>query len=375
MIKKIISVLVISGLGIANIAMAEDRTLAETKTTFGWLVAKEKGAVVKLDVASAPGDRQALVMEYQFNDSPWIALVKETNFSLAKTEGVKLNYLGTGAVVNFRVKVYDTKGTAYGFTVANGSTNSGWEELIIPRSAFVYLWGGSGADGMDWDNLNKFEITLDLDVIPGATYTLDKEKLGKLSFTDVMIGNAKGEGLATKSLGVVEKTRGKMLSTGGYLIDALNSPRGWAAVSDQGAKCSLSAHNMIIGKKVTPVLKADFEFGGTGAWNAIVKTTNLDLSSMEMIKFRYMGEGGAHKLIFKLMDSSKRVFGYAIPSATNNKGWKNIAISKDSLTYLYGGSGAAAMDLKNIEKLEFTIEKKDAGNLKGVLFLNGLTYK
>jgi len=380
--KSLLASVVIILVSFSSVALAGNnkKIVAETKTTFGWQVLTDKDSETKLKVVAGPGKKKAIQLNFKFGDSVWIAVVKEISIALAKNEGIKFTYTGSGASVNVKIKLFDSGGTVFSYTLPRGTAVPVWQEIIIPRSCFEYLWGGKGAESMNWNNITKFEITLDVNVLPDVSYVIDKSKPGKVAFSDIHIVkiDATKSKIIKKTLRTSKnkkKTKGKKIKSG-YLIDAMNSKKGWTTLSDQDGSCRLSTTRVIINKrKSAEALKAEFDFGNGGIWNAILKPTNLDLSSMRFIRFRYKGTGGSHKLIFKLMDANERVFGYALNSTTNTKGWKSVIIPKNALQYLYGGNGAGDLNYSSIKKIEFTIEKKDENISTGILYLRWLAYK
>jgi hypothetical protein len=366
--------LCVSVLAFANSAAGKARVFDNTKTTFEWKIYSDKQAETKLEVVPGYKKARAIQMDYKFNDSAWIALVKEKSMALAKNEGMELAYNCSGAVVNLKIKLEDTKGVVYGYTFPTGTEVQAWKKVVIPRSHFVYLWGGDGTGAMKWGSIKKLEITLDVDALPDAKYTLTKHKPGILAISKIRIVGTFGKKSARLSLGEKQKTGGKKVE-GGYLLDSMTSTKAWKCFSDKGGKCQLSSPRVIVGKKTIKSLKAEFDFGTKGAWNAIIKTTNFNLTKMKFIRFWYKGQGGEHKLIFKLIDKENRIFGYTIKTATNTEKWQSVIIAKEDMQYLYGGEGAGAPDFANIKKIELTIEKKDIKNTKGTINFRWLMYK
>jgi hypothetical protein len=139
--------------------------------------------------------------------------------------------------------------------------------------------------------------------------------------------------------------------------------------------CTLSDES-VADDKGTPrdVMKAVYSFGKEGAWVAILKKVKLDLSALQQLEFSFKGTGGAHTLIVKVMDSKDRVYGYTVNETTAQAKWKKVVVPAAMLKYLYGGPGEAPITINDIVKVEFTIEKKDASNPAGTLFLSWLAY-
>ncbi len=369
---SIVAIFAISNMSLA----AGNRMIAETKTTFGWKTATDQAAEFKLAIVPGPKKLdKAIGMSYEFKDSVWIALVKQATFSLAPNEGVFFRYKGTGAMVNMIVKVFDSKGTAFGYTLPGGTAVSTWQKVFIARSDFAYLWGGSGAGSMSWDSLAKFEITLDANINSDMTYAVDTTKPGKIALADIKVvkaGTVKTS--IPKSASVQEKSKGKRTKSG-YMIDDLQSTKGWNGLADQDGSCLLSSVKATVGKKSFKVMKVSFDFGSKGSWEAVIKPTNLDLSKMEFLSFRYKGKGGSHRLVLKLMDKGKQVYGYPVSTPTKAEKWTKVVVPKKSLQYFYGGSNSGALDFANIRKIEFTIEKEESSDSRGSLYLRELMYK
>jgi hypothetical protein len=362
-------------LALANTASARRaRVFDDTKTTFGWKIYSDKQAETKLEVVPGYKKARAIQMGYKFNDSAWIALVKEKSVALEKNEGIEWAYNGSGAVVNLRLKLQDMKGVVFGYTVPTGTEVKDWKKIVIPRSKFVYLWGGEGAGSMNWNSIKKMEITLDVDKIQDAKYVLTKHKPGTLAISKIRIVKVSSYVSSPISLGEKKKTSGKKVK-GGYLIDSLTSTKEWSSASDQDGKCQLSSSRVVVGKKTIKSLKAEYDFGKKGAWNAIIKSTNFNLSKMKFIRFWYKGKGGEHKLVFKIVDKEGKIFGYTIETATNINKWQSVIAAKEDMQYLYGGAGPGELDLANIKKIEFTIEKKDQKSTKGIIHFRWLMYK
>lgn len=374
--RKII-LFIIAIFAVSNISLAAgDKMIAETKTTFGWKTATDQAAEFKLVVVPGPKKAsKAIGMSYEFKDSIWIALVKQTTFSLAPNEGIFFQHKGTGAMVNMIVKVSDSKGTTFGYTLPGGTAVSGWQKTFIARSGFIYLWGGSGAGSMSWDSLAKFEITLDANINPDMSYAVDKTKPGKIAVANIKVvkaGTVKTS--MPKSASVQKKTKGKKTKSG-YMIDDLQSTKGWNGLADQDGSCLLSSIKATVGKKSFKVMKVSFDFGSKGGWNAIIKPMNLDLSKVEFITFRYKGKGGSHRLVLKLTDKGKQVYGYPVSTPTKVGKWKKVVVPRKSLQYFYGGSNSGALDFANIRKIEFTLEKEEGSDSRGSLYLRELMYK
>ncbi len=369
--KRVLNVLMaVCFLGLTGMAMAKGGTkvIDPTKTTFGWAVYTDKETTTKLDVVKGVDHQSALRLSYTFGDCEWIALVKETTFSMETGDAIKFNYKGTGAVLNLKVKVSDGKGTVFGFDILTGTKAPKWQTVVIPKNDFNYLYGGDGK--IDWNALVKFEVTLD-DSAPMGSYVINKDKPGILEISNIRIVKS------FKAVVPGSRSMGKRLSDGSYLLDPLVSPDDWASYADQDGKCDLSTVKMISNaktKRSIKALKAVYNFGKDGVWVAIVKMVNLDLSKMKMVEFYYRGTGGANSLQFKLTDGKERVYGYTLNETTARKSWKKVIIPEKSLKYLYGGPAEAPIDLSDIKKIEFTIEKKDAATPGGTLYLRLLKY-
>jgi hypothetical protein len=166
---------------------AAARMLDAANTSFGWQALSDKPPAPTIEVVAGPKKGKALQLSYKFEDGLWIAMVKNANFSLGEKDAIRFWYKGNGPVVNLKVKVTDGGGAVFGYTVPAGSVSPEWKEVSVPRSSMNYLWGGSGADSMNWGSIAKLEFTLDLDKMPGTTYTIDKTAAGKLSISAIDI--------------------------------------------------------------------------------------------------------------------------------------------------------------------------------------------
>ncbi len=149
-----------------------------------WQVAVDKPPAAKITPIPGPKGQKALQLDYKFVEGIWIAVTKTTNFSLTQNDKIRFFYMGTGASVNLRLKIYDTAGCIFGCNVG-GTLSPEWKEVTILVSDLVYLWGGVDADSMKWDKLKKFELTLDAGDTADGEYAIEKENPGKFMFSRI----------------------------------------------------------------------------------------------------------------------------------------------------------------------------------------------
>jgi hypothetical protein len=363
------------------------KTIDATNTSFGWQVLNDKPPVPALEIVAGPKAKtKALQLNFQFSEGIWVALVKNASISLDEGEGLHFYFHGSGAHVNFKIKLTDAGGTVFGYIVPSGSVVSEWKEVTIPRSGFSYLWGGQGAGSMNWASIAKLEFTLDTDQMAGLSYTLNKTKPGKLKIYNIEVVSTKGLKIepgiavaapapAASSGAAPYQSKLKESKDGFVTIHPMSHPDGWNTIVDQDGKCELASKNVQVGKKSVKALKVDFQFGSKGIWTAAVLGTKVDLSKMRFLRVMFKGEGGAHKLTIKISDSKQTVFGYPVKTPTNVNAWTNIIAAKDEMSYLYGGSGAPGMNWGEITKIEFTFDKKDEASNTGTLYFGPLQYK
>ncbi len=357
---------------------AKARIIDKTNTTFGWEILNDKPPVPTLEVISGPKSKtKALKVNYHLKEGVWVALVRNTKIKLGANEGIRFQFKGSGGTANCRLKFSDAMGTIFGYTLPSGSRSSTWKKVVVPRSGFTYLWGGKGAQHMNWNEITKLEITLDSDEIADMAYTVNTKKPGMTAFYKFEVVNTKGMKLPDPVDIKVSRPPVKLKKSrrGTYLIHALKNTKGWKTMSDEDGKCTLSSNVVILGKKTTQAVKANFNFGEKGVWNAVILSKPLNLSKMQMIKFMFKGKGGKHKMHFKLVDGKNTVFGYELKQSTNSKKWMTVVIPKKSLKYLYGGSGSGKINWSDIQKLEFTLDKNDDEKTTGSVFLRRLQYK
>jgi hypothetical protein len=359
------------------------KILDDMKTTFGWQTMTDQTATkdLKLTEGPKPGAK-AIQLSFDFKDSKWIALIKEAAFTLGADDGIRFLYNGSGASVSLWVKIYDAYGNAAGYFMPTGTLTSGWQEAVIPPPAFEFLWGPSPTKSVNLNSLTKLEFTLDLDERGGTTYTLNPSIPGQISFAKIEVVNTSVVKPSAKTAAVaaeiVQKITPKKLKSGSFLIDDLSNPTGWRTASDQDGKCELTSVKDSIERSQVRALKAEYQFGAKGVWNALMKGVVLDLSKMQSLGFYAKYEGAPSKLVLKLTDSNKRVYGYALSPAAITKHWKRLAIGRKSLEFLYseGEQNQAPLNFAEIQKIELTIEKpEESTSTGGSLFLSGLTYR
>jgi len=173
------------------------KVLDDMKTVFGWNTMTDQTGTKELKAADGPAKgSKAIELDYEFKDSKWIAVNKEMSFALGPDDAIQFHYNGSGASANLQVKVFDANGNAAGYFTPGGSASTGWQKVVIPRSAFEYLWGPSPTKSINWDSLSKLEFTLDVADRTGAAYTLNLGQPGKITFSTIEIVNTKS---ATKN--------------------------------------------------------------------------------------------------------------------------------------------------------------------------------
>jgi len=165
--------------------------LDDMKTVFGWNTMTDQTGTKELKAADGPAKgSKAIELDYEFKDSKWIAVNKEMSFALGPDDAIQFHYNGSGASANLQVKVFDANGNAAGYFTPGGSASTGWQKVVIPRSAFEYLWGPSPTKSINWDSLTKFEFTLDVADRTGSAYTLNLGQPGKIAFSTIEALNA-----------------------------------------------------------------------------------------------------------------------------------------------------------------------------------------
>lgn len=166
------------------------KVIDPTSATLGWKLETDQTATKELALTDGPKPgTKALQVTYEFKDSAWIALIKEMGYSLGQGQGLRFWYTGTGATVNLMVKVFDANGNAAGFTVPDGTVTTGWKPVVIPQSAFEYLWGPNPAKTVNFDSLTKLEFTLDTAERSGMAYQMSKAAPGKISISSIELVN------------------------------------------------------------------------------------------------------------------------------------------------------------------------------------------
>lgn len=355
------------------------KIIDNTNTTFGWQVLKDKPPMPTLEVISGPDrDTKALQLKYEFTDGVWLAMVKDLSLAIGPSDGVVFYYKGSGAAANLKVKFADSTGTVFGYQLPESSISSTWKKVIIPRSAFMYLYGGPSGGSINWENVSKCEITLDV---------VDKEKAGRVAFHKFEISDASGVsvpvpaaanaggGAAPEVAAPAVITAVKEMKPGLFSVHAMNNPTGWTTMADQDGKIALSSKVVVVDKKTSQAVKANFDFGSKGVWNAMILNAPANLSNLQYLAFSFRGEGGANLLLTKLTDVDGTVFVYTVEHPTNAKEWKTVKIPKESFKYSYGGSSNGNIKWDQIQKFELTFEKKDDANPSGVVFFRRLMYK
>jgi hypothetical protein len=172
-------------LSCGNSLFAVTKLFDATAVKGKWQATVDKTPAAKLTVVDGPKGQKALQLDYKFDEGIWIALVKNTNFALTDKDKIHFTYKGSGASVNLKLKINDSSGGVFGYTIGSTVT-SDWTEITIPVSEMTYLWGGVDADSFKWDKLKKLEFTLDTPE-SGGDYPIDKDPPGKLFISRIEI--------------------------------------------------------------------------------------------------------------------------------------------------------------------------------------------
>lgn len=368
----------------ADVVKTTKRILEDHKTTFGWRLDSDQESAKEIKLAEGPRGK-ILQLNYDFGASTWIALNKDIAFTLGPGEGIKFSYSGTGPSVNLMVKLFDSSGNAAGYTLPLGSVTSGWQEVVIPRSSLEFLWGPNPNKLVNWTSLTKYEFTLDCGEREGMSYAIQKNGKGRISFSNIEIVPAEPSAARPTPVNpnaqdapvLLLKTKGKKQKGGMYMIDDLLSPKGWQSMFDQDGKVTLttSKDTSTRWKSSPECVKMEYDFGTLGVWVAMFKPFNLDLSALKEFSFLARLQGFPGRLLFKVTDSNKRVFGYVVPQALVSRTLVPVNVKREDLQYLYGGDGEGAIDLSTVTKLEFTIEKQEEKGVHGVLYVKSLMYR
>lgn len=358
-------VVLISTLGVAQDAVILDAT----DTTSQWYVSSDKDAMSKLDIVFTDQNK-GIRLGYTMNNSNWIALVKDDNFSIDKDAALEFRYETTGAILNFSVQLVDKNGNKYGFDFPAGSAPQSWNTVVIPRNSMSYFGGGDG--NFDWSAVSRMVFILDAGPSAGE-YIVDKSKPGNLSIS--MIQLVKNTTLNVPGK-LIAKTKGEKIKSGGFLIDAMGKATRWGVGSDKDGLVSLSVQKVPAEKGASRnVLKVDYNFGKEGGWVAIYRKIRLDLSYMKQLEFSYKGMGGANNLVVKLIDNTNRVYGFTVDGTTAQQQWQKITVPSRKLQYLYGGGGEAPIALDEINQVQFVIERRAEAKPEGFILLSGLSYE
>lgn len=136
------------------------------------------------------------------------------------------------------------------------------------------------------------------------------------------------------------------------VLDAMETSSGWNSYADKGAKVTLSN----VPGRIGQAFKISYDMSG-GAWVAISKNINKDLSKAKKIRLFITGEGSPNSIELRFEDFSETNFGALLPQKTNAGAWTVAEIPISKFNYWWGKN--QIIDWKRIKNLHIAIAKKD----------------
>jgi hypothetical protein len=122
--------------------IAPDGTVADGKTTDGWIPAFGAGASGSLALGEGKKGK-AVVFKYNVPAEQWVSIRRTLNADLSKgNPKLVLHVRGEGDPLNLEVKVVDRDESNFGKVFEGLTGNTTWQEIVLPLADLQYQWGG-----------------------------------------------------------------------------------------------------------------------------------------------------------------------------------------------------------------------------------------
>ncbi len=152
------------------------------------------------------------------------------------------------------------------------------------------------------------------------------------------------------------------------LLDDFNSSAGWKNFASEGVTIKTSIVDGLHGKAI----KLEYNFTKGSGHAGIQKIIPINLPANYQFTFYLKAESPNNNLEFKLLDKSgENVWWLNQKNFEFPKQWKKISLKKRHISFAWGP--ASDHNLKNIDKIEFTISSYNGG--KGTVYVDELNFE